>query len=55
VNIAAFQTSVDSSSSSATPSSCLGDFVHENTKKLNAEVCLFFNAELQMKLTHNVG
>ena len=56
MNIAATQTSVNSSSSTsyATPSSCLGDFVHENTKKLHAEVCLFLNAELQMKLTHSM-
>jgi calcium-independent phospholipase A2 len=55
VNIAASQTTVDSSSPPATPSSCLGDFVHENTKKLHAEVCLLFNAELQIKLIHSIG
>jgi len=54
VNIAASQTSVVSASSSTTPSSCLGDFVHENTKKLYAEVCLLFNAELQIKLVHSI-
>jgi hypothetical protein len=61
VNIAASQTSVPSSSSSssssssiATPSGCLGDFVHENQKKLHAQVCLFIGVELRVKLIHNM-
>jgi calcium-independent phospholipase A2 len=52
VNIAASQTSAHASSS-ATPSECLGTFLHENPKKLHAEVCLFISVELQVKLIHS--
>jgi calcium-independent phospholipase A2 len=55
VNIAASQTSVHSLSSSATPSGCLGDFVHVNQKKLHAQVCLFISVELLVKVIHNRG
>jgi len=53
VNIAASQTSVDSSSST-TPSSCLGDFVHENTKKLHAEDMKFGGTPLHWSCSRQV-